>query len=328
MQDLVFSCDWGTSVFRLKLIDQHSKSIVSELNADLGTAFLYNEWKQRVSTGQKDFYLEKLKSAIDYISTKTGKNLDGVPVIISGMASSSIGLKELPYAGLPFSLDGKNAWVEQVSEKKILNNEIWLISGVRSENDVMRGEETQMIGIASLLPYAEDEVTVCILPGTHSKHIILKKSGITDFKTFLTGELFDLIGKHSVISQSVSLPKHDAEMGAEDLSAFKNGISKSGESNLLNTLFSVRTNQLLNYISKEHNYYFLSGLLIGTELRTLFAYKRIRITLCSGSNLSHLYQIALQELDLYKNTFNIPSETMERAAMLGQLKISETQILN
>lgn len=327
MQNLVFSCDWGTSAFRLKLVDHHSKNILGELNSDQGTAFLFNEWKLHKSTSQKEFYLEKLKTSIARLSAKTGQNSDHVPVVISGMASSSIGLKELTYATLPFSLDGKNAIVEKITEPSQLRNEIWLISGVRSEHDVMRGEETQIIGISTLLHFSQDEVSVCILPGTHSKHIILTKSGIVDFKTFMTGELFDLLRKHSVISQSVSIPERDIEYNSDTLTAFKNGIRKSSESNLLHILFSVRTNQLLNDISKEHNYYFLSGLLIGTELRTLNTYKKIKITLCSGSNVNHLYQIALQELNLYKNTFDIPSETMENAAMLGQIKILENQRL-
>jgi 2-dehydro-3-deoxygalactonokinase len=327
MQNLVFSCDWGTSAFRLKLVDRQTKNIVSELNSDQGTAFLHNLWKQQKSIGQKEFYLEKLKTSISLLSANAGQNPDHIPIVISGMASSSIGLQALPYARLPFSLDGNNARVEKITDTYILNNEIWLISGVCSENDVMRGEETQMVGIATLLRFAEDEESICILPGTHSKHILLKKSGIYDFKTFLTGELFDLIRKHSVISQSVSSPEPDAAYDTEELSAFKTGIRKSGESTLLNTLFSVRTNQLLNDISKVHNFYFLSGLLIGTELRTLNAFKKIKITLCSGSNVNHLYQIALQELDLYKNTYNVPSETMENAAMLGQIKILEKQRL-
>ncbi len=67
------------------------------------------------------------------------------------MASSSIGMKELPYARLPFALDGGHVQLMYFREERVFPHEIMLISGVKSDHDVMRGEETQLIGLGTAM---------------------------------------------------------------------------------------------------------------------------------------------------------------------------------
>jgi 2-dehydro-3-deoxygalactonokinase len=207
-------------------------------------------------------------------------------------------------------------------------HEIILISGVQSAHDVMRGEETQLIGIWSLLMDrgSQPKEAIIIFPGTHSKHVYIKDGQLIQFKTFMTGEMYQVIGNHSILKDSVKM--HDEpEPSAADTAAFKTGIKDSGKSSILNGLFTVRTNQLFNRLNKTRNAFYLSGLLIGSELNDLVKKQDCPVFLCSGKNLYGLYKIALEELDLSERTTFISTDLVEKAAMTGQ-KIIYDQYVN
>jgi 2-dehydro-3-deoxygalactonokinase len=107
----------------------------------------------------------------------------------------------------------------------------------------------------------------------------------------------------------------------EEYLCFRKGVNKAGNADLLNSLFSVRVNQLFNVLNRTQNYYYLSGLLIGTELRNLYKYKSSNIALCSGSNVFEFYKLAIDELRLSAKTQFISPEYMEKAAIAGQIKL-------
>ena len=97
------SCDWGTSTFRIRLVNTSKMEISSEVKTNDGIADTYQQWQAtgRPETERMDFYRGKLGEAISRLSEGIDKNM---PVIISGMASSGIGLTELPYQEFPFQL--------------------------------------------------------------------------------------------------------------------------------------------------------------------------------------------------------------------------------
>ena len=116
------------------------------------------------------------------------------------MASSSIGLYELDYADLPFNVNGDNLIVKRLILKN--KSELLLISGVKNNDGMMRGEETQAIGFEDYLkPFNE---SILILPGTHSKHLEYKNGNFIDLKSFMTGELFEILSLKSILSNSVT----------------------------------------------------------------------------------------------------------------------------
>lgn len=190
-QEHVLSCDWGTSSFRLRLIDTSSQKCLAKVESDQGNAVLFNQWKNKTGADRLTFYLLYLKQSISELKAPDGISIDSLPVLISGMASSSVGMKELPYADLPFMLDGSSANAEWISAAPTLNNRVLLISGVQQADDVMRGEETQLAGIATLVDLQESVPMIYILPGTHSKHISVTHNRISQFRTFMTGEIFE-----------------------------------------------------------------------------------------------------------------------------------------
>jgi 2-dehydro-3-deoxygalactonokinase len=190
----------------------------------------------------------------------------------------------------------------------------------------MRGEETQMVGLAALAAEKQDENIIYIFPGTHSKHIRVSAAKIVDFKTYMTGELFNVIRTNSILKEAVTIADAPATGNDPLWRAFNLGVAKSGADNILHTLFSVRTNQLFNYLSKEENYFYLSGIFIGTELRALLRDPDIQIRLCSGSNMSGLYQLAIEKLGLSEHTEIISSEIVDHSAIDGQIRIFKKKV--
>ncbi|MES2373224.1 MAG: 2-dehydro-3-deoxygalactonokinase [Bacteroidota bacterium] len=285
------ACDWGTTHFRLRLVDGNTCIVLAEEKNQKGISETYSLWRQtntRIET-RPAFYLSIINEAIRKFEKEIGLSLDHIPVVISGMASASIGMLELPYARLPFLIDGSGLVVQTVSSTSDFQHPVFMISGARDENDVMRGEETQLIG-ASQFSSAEEQLY--IFPGTHSKHIKVKNRSAFTVKTYMTGEFFELLSKKSILSHSIEEDK-DLEELSNKLS-FEKGVASGLSSDLLHNAFLVRTNDLFKTATKQENYYFLSGLLIGTELSGLRNGDFPLITLVSNEAMFDLYSLALQ----------------------------------
>jgi 2-dehydro-3-deoxygalactonokinase len=182
----------------------------------------------------------------------------------------------------------------------------------------MRGEETQLIGCIG--PSVTIENELFIFPGTHSKHICVKNNVVVEVKTFMTGDLFELLSQKSILSTSI---EKDAEPNSDhDLISFKKGVKDSVDTNLLHAIFKIRTHDLLELLSKKENFHYLSGLLIGTELKDLKTTDVDVINLVCGSNLVRYYHAALLELGLSKNIKTFPAKWVDEAVVRGQLKIA------
>ncbi len=318
----MLGCDWGTSSFRLKLVDRGARKIIDEVVSQQGISVMYNKWSEQSATDRLSFYAGYIKENLAILSARTGLLLNRAPIVISGMASSSIGIKELPYAGLPFSTDGSDVCAQWLSGQTGMQNKILLISGVSSTQDLMRGEETQLIGIAGFFDGGAGAEITYIFPGTHSKHVIVKNKRIVHIETYMTGEVFALLIEHSILGKSVSFPQRSA-LENDESSAFGAGVEKAFGAPLLNSLFSVRVNQLRDYLSKELNYFYLSGLLIGTELKSMQDGNRNKIVICGANKLHDFYQIALQYAGLADRVIVVPAERRDNAAVEGQIKIVE-----
>jgi len=332
MENYLLGCDWGTSSFRLGLYSLLEGELIDEIQSGDGISGIHRNWQngdyEAKGITKNQLFREKLLTQINILSNKIAVNLENTPVLISGMASSSIGIEDIPYAGLPFHLDGSGVRGRKFGAQKHFPHEIILISGVQSEHDVMRGEETQLIGIWSLLMDRgiQPKEAIVIFPGTHSKHVYIKDGQLIHFKSFMTGEMYEVIGNHSILKDSVKMPGEYQPSGT-DIQAFKTGVKNSGDSSILNSLFTVRTNQLFNRLNKTQNAFYLSGLLIGSELNDLLKEKNCPLFLCSGKNLYGPYKLALEELDLSGRTSFISADLVEKAAMTGQ-KIIYDQYVN
>jgi 2-dehydro-3-deoxygalactonokinase len=240
------SCDWGTSNFRLRLVENETGA-GREVRSDEGASKLAEGGGDRAER-----FRTTLARALKELQAPAH-----LPILISGMASSSIGWKELPYARLPFALDGRHAVWERLDDR------VYLFSGLRSDTEMLRGEETQALGLVTALGADLPDRAAFILPGTHSKHLQVEGGQITSVRTFMTGELFDLLARRSVLRHST-----DPEAPFER-AAFLKGVTEARRQPLTSALFRVRTRQVLDRCGAASNTAFLSGLLIGAELAAL-----------------------------------------------------------
>lgn len=311
------SCDWGTSSFRIRLIEAKTLNILAEQTTDQGIAPTFSLWQEshkQNPTARAAFYLTYVQEQIAQIADRLSLALQGLPVIFSGMASSSIGLMELSYGTLPFHTDGRDIPIVFLEAIEEFPHPAYLISGIRSEDDVMRGEETQLIGVLSQLEEINRE-QLFIFPGTHSKHIGVNNRKVTHFKTYMTGEFFDLLSKKSILSSSLEENKN-----IENWGSFQQGVQMATISNVLNTSFMVRTQNLFGRLTKEQNHDFLSGLLIGTELKELQQGDSLRIYLCCNSHLKPRYEAALLQLGI-REVHVFSGEEIDQAVIRGQFQI-------
>lgn len=321
------SCDWGTSSFRLRLVNTAAMLVEAEEKNNQGIFNSYTGWKQQESNDEEarlSFFLDILLEQIRLLELRINQSLSGFPLIISGMASSNIGMMPLPYATLPFAIDGAGLICRQLKQNENFGHDILLISGIRSDDDVMRGEETQLIGCA--VGNEDSTNKVFIFPGTHSKHIIVKDKKAVAFNTYMTGEFFALLSEKSILSATVE--KANGPQTHAGMRSFIKGVSDSAQSNLLHNCFKVRTNNLFSKLTNTENYNYLSGLIIGTELRELLYYDPIQIYLCAGSDLQAYYNEALSELELGHKVHTFSPQWFEEAVVRGQLIIYNNQVKN
>jgi 2-dehydro-3-deoxygalactonokinase len=198
-----------------------------------------------------------------------------------------------------------------------------MISGVKTTNDIMRGEEAQLIGMVDILKEINqyNDSSIFIFPGTHSKHVFVRGNQMIDFKTYMTGEVYSLLYKHSVLKDSVDVSMMDIKL-EDNVNAFRHGIQASKDDSILNRLFSVRTNQIFQLLDKNPNAFYLSGLLIGSELNSLSNQTSEPIFLCSSKNLHEFYKMALDELGMISRSTIITDEMMDQATLRGLMILS------
>jgi 2-dehydro-3-deoxygalactonokinase len=184
--------------------------------------------------------------------------LGSLPMLMGGMIGSNRGWVEAPYvacpAGLP-ELAANLKWVEP--------DRIAIVPGVSFDRDgradVMRGEEVQILGAFADAMIPSDAL-VCH-PGTHNKWIRLEDGRIASFRSIMTGEIFNLLREHSILADLLAGPARPGP-------AFEAGVLHGfREDDLTAELFSVRARVLLGKAAREDAASYVSGLLIGTDVR-------------------------------------------------------------
>ncbi|MCU0354406.1 MAG: 2-dehydro-3-deoxygalactonokinase [Cytophagales bacterium] len=310
-ENIFLSGDWGTTRFRLRLVQADTLLVQAERQTDEGIAAVYADWQRQGAdpAGRLAFYRRILASHIRDLERGNGRPLGGVPVVLSGMASSSLGMAELPYLSVPFA--ATNLIVSRFAEDSDFPNPLLVISGARTATDVMRGEETQLAGCLADEPPVGRRLFV--LPGTHAKHAVVQKGQVTDFRTFMTGEIFSLLTKHSVLAVSVQ-PNADFETYR---AAFLQGVQDGYCNPLLNALFRVRTRQLFGECPPPENHHYLSGLLVGAELAAVRPGDFDAITLLADGIQRQVYEAAFRTL------FDAPPtvRSADEALLRGQKEI-------
>jgi len=197
------------------------------------------------------------------------------PRIAAGMVGARGGWREVPYLQLPIAMTALGESLDSVTAGD--GRPVYLVPGLRNPRrpDVMRGEETQVLGAIALDPSLAPRATL-LLPGTHSKWVSLRDGVLVDFHTTMTGELFALLLEHSIIGASIADPgQTDAGPSEAVASArFLRGVGDardSGSAGGFSRLFAIRASMLSGSLASTDIPAYLSGLLIGEEVRAMIA---------------------------------------------------------
>ncbi|HGY2797125.1 TPA: 2-dehydro-3-deoxygalactonokinase [Citrobacter amalonaticus] len=224
------------------------------------------------------------------------------PVVMAGMVGSNVGWKIAPYLSVPASFAAIGQQLTPVGDN------VWIIPGLcvsRDDNhNVMRGEETQLLGARTLSPSS-----VYVMPGTHCKWVQADAEQIHDFRTVMTGELHHLLLQHSLVG--AGLPEQQTSSDA-----FAAGLARGIDSPaVLPQLFEVRASHVLGNLPREQVSEFLSGLLIGAEVASMrdFIAHEQTITIVAGASLTSRYQQAFHAMG--RDVSAVPGDTAFQAGI-------------
>ena len=274
----LIAIDWGTSAARGYRLSP-AGDVLEARNGSLGI--------QAVPRGG---YAEALASLVgDWRE-------DAVPIIACGMIGSRQGWVEAPYLACPASLGALARAVVHPAGVPLA-----IIPGLMTRDaanlpDVMRGEETQLVGSIGEI---EDRV-LAVLPGTHSKWARVERGTVVDFATFMTGELYAVLLEHSILGRMAERGTASAPNDAFDRGCAR-GLDAGG---LTHDLFGARTLALTQELSPADVGEWLSGLLIGREIRDAHAWasrvgmEASRVRVVGSAALTGRYIRALGQADL------------------------------
>jgi 2-dehydro-3-deoxygalactonokinase len=183
------------------------------------------------------------------------------PVVMSGMVGSALGWQEVPYVNGDVPLNELAQHVRLLTDAP--PGAAWMIvpgyciRDATGQPDVMRGEETQLLGAMTL----GHDTGWFVLPGTHSKWVELKKGKVIGLRTYMTGELYDLLRRNGTIAAAAGTTPP-----AWDDHAFSDGVQASCQGALSHRLFGCRARVVCADMPATSTPSYLSGLLIGSEL--------------------------------------------------------------
>lgn len=250
--------DWGTSSFRAWLIEHDQ--VFDSFETDQGV--------KNFTSGSHNVYLTE-------VLAKWHGRYEGIIAI--GMIGSNIGLYETKFSSLPLDIAGVSTSLVHVPN---FEPALYIVPGVSKQADVMRGEESQSLA-------AGIENGLVISPGTHSKWVEIKSGKIIDFRTYLTGELFELLRNHSTLSKATN---SSAKLVASE--DFVAGLN-ANESDLTHDLFAIRANWLQGK-SEDACREYLSGLLIGSEIKSAKGWcEASEARIVASDSLAEIYIFAL-----------------------------------
>jgi 2-dehydro-3-deoxygalactonokinase len=286
-------CDWGTSNLRAYLL------------SDGALLKTYSSSKGLIEAREIGFK-KVLMEVLNFFEVSPA-----VPIRLSGMIGSKNGWLEAPYAHAPVMIDDMTENAVSLSgfpNARILGGVCYEMTN--GKRDVMRGEEVQVFGVLEKYSQARK---IC-LPGTHSKWVDVEEGRLKSFSTWMTGDLFRSLSQQTIFKEQISSTNFNKK-------AFIKGLEAAREAGpLLNSLFHLRTDYLFKNIDASEFHSYLSGFLIGSEIKdaTLGCSE---VYVCGSESMSEYYELALQTFEI--STITI---TSDEATILGIQAVSKEKI--
>jgi 2-dehydro-3-deoxygalactonokinase len=244
MAAALLACDWGTTHLRAWTLDAEG-AVLAARTFELGVG--------RLAPGEAAARFEA--------EVRPALAAQGLPAILCGMVGSDLGWTVAPYADCPAGLAEVAAALVRIP-----GADVRIAPGLRCRTgwgtvDVMRGEETQILGWIARRPARAHGTRLVCHPGTHAKWALIEDGRIVRFQTAMTGELFAVLRAHSVLKGPGAV---------DDPAAFDEGLAAAGDGQALaSRLFSARARVVGEGRPAEGTASYLSGLLIGADVAAM-----------------------------------------------------------
>jgi 2-dehydro-3-deoxygalactonokinase len=295
--------DWGTSNLRLFLCSDEGKPLAHK--AGPGAAAVDAPFPRVLSALVSDWQREHGE----------------LPIVLCGMVGSSIGWTQVPYVPCPAS-------ASQIAARCVAleGGRVRIVPGLSCTNrlaapDVMRGEETQILGALQLDAALRRGQHLLCLPGTHTKWVAINDGVVRDFLTAPAGELYSLLAQHSVLVTDT--PGSQRPAAVSDGAGFVRGLEQVRlfpEADLVQRVFQCRSRRLTGDLAPQDAPAFLSGLLIGSDaqsaLRLMTQGTAANVHVIGTPQLTRLYAQALAAFGAVPREIN-----GEAAALAGLMQI-------
>lgn len=298
MSARLIGVDWGTTSLRCYLVDASGAVIDACQSAD------------GILAVAEDGFGDVLHARIAPWLSRA----PALPIVMSGMIGSRQGWVEAPYLHCPAKLSDFADALVPISHAGL--PPISLVPGLDDHDgsgnpDVMRGEETQVFGALANLRIDDGLI---VLPGTHSKWVTVQGGGIASFRTYMTGEVFSALKSHTILGRLIDGDVHDDD-------GFQRGVRSSDGASagtLLHTIFSARSLALFGELAPTAVSSYLSGLLIGAEIRAASARaERGNIHVLARDDLAALYMTAFEILGISAQSID------DTCVVLGHLTLAD-----
>lgn len=294
--------DWGSSFVRAWAMSQ-SGQILATQTSDQGAAKLCAEQFEGVLLNLIQTWLPSSHA---------------ISVLICGMAGSRQGWQEVAYLPIPLKLTSDLTATPVSTHDTRLN--VSILPGLKqlSPPNVMRGEETQLLGFIQQSP---DFNGVIALPGTHNKWVRLEAQQVMQFSTCMTGEVFELLAEQSVLRHSVQTTEWD---WLPFDAAVRQALNYPQA--FMQRLFTLRASDLLQNTPKAQARAQLSGELIGLELSAMqaagFIQTDLPLVFIGNLKLAELYVRALKVMGIEAYAHDATKLTVQGlAAAYQELKL-------
>jgi len=279
----IIAVDWGTShlrAFLCRVNENKNLTIIDKANG-LGVSKVIHSFE---------------KTLFDCINPWVHQH-GKLPIFMMGQIGSNIGWKETNYIPCPTQLEDISANCVNFA---CAGHDITIIPGLSCRlyndmHDVMRGEEMQVLGWLQQSPQHLIGSHLICLPGTHTKWVLIESGKIVLFKTAMTGELYDLLSTQSILIQA-----SNAEFNQASFQLGADFTLKSEQGSFIHGLFSVRSKQLFGELSHSQAKSYLSGLLIGSDVRAAMnaqewqSSQLAQVSIIGAKNLSQLFSQVLK----------------------------------
>lgn len=328
------SCDWGTTSFRLRRVERGGVSVIREMRTAEGVKDVHGRAVEAGlnpgSPAWGEVFAAVLARGIRGLADAGAPVPTGVPVVISGMASSTLGWKEVPYATIPCGLDGVGLGVEAMDPVSVDGSvhPVWLVSGLCTASDMMRGEESELMGVLALPEFsAARGGCVVVLPGTHAKHVRVGHGSILDVRTYMTGELLEVLSTQTLFRVSVVWPPPVLLPGADGAAQrdeLKAGVAAVRALGLARALFQVRVRSVLRRVEPGANAWFLVGLVMGAEVLDLLEWDVAGpVVLAGAASFSEGYRVVFEALGALERLTVVPPDRLRDATIRAHALVLE-----